>query len=265
MPVRLQGGCSMFPEVIADVEKYIASRPNFSREKFAALGKISDRTVYRFLAGEQVSQKSFIAILKVIHGSNHGEVLKQLVEKYPGNKDLQKSADFYKTMRLSFDVDDDLKQFFCRDGLTYQIYLLLTYEDGVSRGIVHDEFGKMGLKLFDELLSKSKLVEVKPGCYRLANHRQGFFEGGILKTLAGRVFELYDADTFGTQDSQLTHMSGWVSEEGFAEIKDVALKAGLRFMDIENKYPGSIPFSLATGLIKIRDDINFQKNSEGLS
>ena len=50
-----------------------------------------------------------------------------------------------------------------------------------------------------------------------------------------------------------------------SKMKDVALKAGLRFMDIENKYPGSIPFSLATGLIKIRDDINFQENSEGLS
>ncbi len=255
----------MFPEVIADVEKYIASRPNFSREKFAKLGKISDRTVYRLLAGEPVSQKSLIAILKVIHGGDHVEVLKQLAETYPDNKALQEAADCYKNLRLSFDVDDDLKEFFCRDGLTYRVYLLLTYDEGVSREIVREEFGKIGLELFDELLNKNKLIEVKPGCYRLANNRQGFSDGEILKTLAGRLFELYDPSTFGTKDSQLTHMSGWVSDEGFAEIKDVALKAGLRFIEIVRNYPGSIPFSLATGLIKIREDINFKKNSEGLS
>jgi len=255
----------MFPEVIADVEKYIATRPNFSKEKFAAQGKISDRTVYRFLKGESVSQKSFIAILRVIYGNNHGEVLKTLVEKYPDNEDLQKSSEFYKSKQLSLDVEDDLKSFFCRDGLTYQVYLMLTFEDGISKENIQFEFGQSGVKLLDELMAKGKLKEVRPGHFRLANYRQGFFEGPILKTLAGRVFELYDPDTFGTKESQLTHMTGWVSEVGFGKMKDVALKAGLKFIDIEKEHPGTIPFALATGLIKIREDVESHKNSEGLS
>ncbi|RYZ85237.1 MAG: hypothetical protein EOP04_16405 [Proteobacteria bacterium] len=255
----------MFPEVIADVEKYIASRPNYSKEKFAAQGKISDRTVYRFLAGESVSQKSFIAILRVIHGSNHGEVLKMLLDKYPDNEDLQKSSEFYKSKQLSFEVEDDLKQFFCRDSLTYQIYLMLTYEGGVSREKIQFEFGQSGIKLLDELATKRKLDEISSGYFRLANYKQGFFDGAILKTLAGRVFELYEPNTFGTKESQITHLTGFVSEDGYGKMKEVALKAGLKFIDIEKEHPGTIPFALATGLIKIRENIESNKHSEGLS
>ena len=254
----------MFPEVVDEVKGFIEAR-NFSVERFASLANVGESTMYRFFRGESISEKSLIAILRVIHGSNHGEVLKQLAERYPDNKDLQKSADFHKTLKSSFDVDEELKQFYTRDTISYQIYIVLTYEDGVSPEIIRDEFGKYGMKLFDELFGKNKLIEVKPGCYRLANLNQGFLDGEILRVLAGRVFELFQPDTFMTKESQITHLTGWTNEEGFAAMKDVELKAGLMVIDILNKYPGTIPFSVATGLIKIRDSINFKKNSEGLS
>ncbi|HET9239209.1 MAG TPA: hypothetical protein VFO10_18255 [Oligoflexus sp.] len=255
----------MVPEVIADVEKYIAEKPNFSKERFAEVSGISYRTLYRFLLGEQISQKSLIAILKTVHGGDHAEVLKELAQRYPGNKSLQEAADNYKNQKLSSDADPEVIAFLRRDKVTFRVYSLLLYEEGVSREIIREEMGKMGLEAFDELLNKDKLVEVKPGCYRLLNYKQGFSDGETLQMSCLRTFELYDPDTYATKESGIGNLIGWISEEGFGESKEVLMEAGAKIIQILRKHPGRIPFSVATGLVRLFDEINFKKNSEGLS
>ncbi len=252
------------PEVVEQVKNCIESRGH-TTERFADIAGVSASTLYRMFRGDPISHKSLVAIYKAMHGGDHVEVLKDLAGRNPENKALQEAANNYKNQKLSFDADPEVLSFLCRDKVAFRIYSLLLYEEGVSREIVRDEMGKMGLEAFDELLNKNKLVEVKPGCYRLLNIRQAFSDGETLQKSCLRTFELYDPDTYATKQSGIGNLIGWISEEGFGESKEVLMEAGAKIIQILRKHPGQIPFSVATGLVRLFDEINFQKNSEGLS
>jgi hypothetical protein len=252
------------PEVVDEVKKYMKDR-GYSIERFADIAGVGESTLYRLFRDQSISHKSLVAIYKAIHGGDHVEVLKDLAQRNPENKPLQQAADNYKNLQLSFDVDPELIEFFCRDRLTFRLFILLTYDDGVSREIVRDEMGKMGIELFDELLTKNKLIEVKPGCFRVLNNRPAFQSGEVLQKLCGLHFELFDSDTYLSRLSAIGFLFGWITEEAFAEAKNVLMSTGARLIEIIQKNPGPIPFSSATGLIRILDDVNFQKNREGLS
>ncbi len=243
----------MFPDVVAEVEGYIESRPNFSVEKFASQGKISERTVYRFLAGEKIAARSLMQILKVLHGNNHGEVLATLRSKYPEDRSLKKMEKFYQDKELSLVVDQYLKDFFVRNTSTYKTLCLLTKYSGLGREDIVAELGIGGGQLFDELLAEGKLIATKLGRYRLEPNALGFFDGKIAKALSLMLFNLYDPETYGTKDAQIGHSSGWVSQEGLTLIKETLIQAFIKCNQIEKENPGSIPFCVSTGMIKISE------------
>ena len=254
----------MVPEVVDEVKRFIDAK-NLSIEKFAGLADVGESTIYRLYRGESISDKSLVSILKVIHAGNHHVVLKELAEAYPDNKNLQDAAACYKKAKYSFVTDSELKEFYGRDRLSQRLYILLTYDEGVSREIVREEMGKMGIELFDELLNKGKLTEIKPGCYRLPNNRQGLVDGELLKILGIRTFEQYDKNTYLTDDSAIGYLTGWVDEQGFGELKQCGLATGMRYLEIMERRPGRIPFAIASCQVKILNEVDFKKNSEGLS
>jgi hypothetical protein len=251
----------MFPEVIAEVKGFIDAR-NVSVEKFASQARVGERTMYRFLKGEPVSEKIFLKILQTVHGKNYKQTLNALREKYPDDESIKRLVLMYESKaKQNLVVDEFFRDFYTKNVDNYRLVSLLSNDEGVSKAEIQAQLGSKGLKGLEVLSLNGKVTDLGQGRYRLEKHRYGFFDGNTAKALTTLAISLYDPETFGTSDSQIGHMNGWTSEEGLKQIKQTLMEAIMKCLKIEANNLGNVPFSLATCMIKTQEETSDNDSS----
>lgn len=173
--------------------------PNLSSVQLAKRLGLSTSTFSRF-ENREIIKPNFIHALKVVREvcgetrlqdfikGHYPEMYNDFANTYPGNSEL----DF---------IPQETEVFF-QDPTTFELMLMATTNQGVTKEIVIAEFGKRGLLTLEKLVEKSVLKE-ESGKFTLGSKVNAGQET-VKKLLQNLINSSYDLDAFGTHTNWLS-------------------------------------------------------------
>lgn len=206
------------------------SYPNFSSAQLAQRMGLSSSTFNR-IENREIRKPTFAYALKIVREAcgeekvqtfikNHyPEMYKDFETTYPGNAD----AEF---------VPVEAESFF-QDANTYEIMVMATTTNGLTRKIVGDEFGNRGLQTLDKLIEKGVLKE-EHGKFTLGTKVNAGQET-VKKLLQNLINTSYDLSLFGTHKNWLSLQYESVNSDiVIPKIRNVYINANKEIREILN-------------------------------
>ncbi len=175
------------------------SYPNFSSAQLAQRMGLSSSTFNR-IENREIKKPTFAYALKIVREACGEEKVQTFIKNhYP-----EMYSDFEKTYPGNADAEFvplEAEAFF-QDASTYEIMVMATTTNGLTRKIVSEEFGNRGLQILEKLIDKGVLKE-EHGNFTLGTKVNAGQET-VKKLLQNLINTSYDLSLFGTHKNWLS-------------------------------------------------------------
>ncbi len=234
-------------ELISSLQSLIASylekNPSLTLNAFAARSQVPVTTLRRLMSGQQKNEIAPHSVLNLVSYVYREKNLSVLIEKTETviAEFLRKHFGafiFASEKRVySLDLNQEL-----RDETKYLIYKLAANHNGTDIMTIIENFGTLGKKKAEEMLSKGLLVE---GGARLHAKEKNFsLDLTVAASHLGALVDFYKPAAMAEGTSTFVSMSESLSLEAIQEIRKVQCEAVLKIHALMNdqKNFGEIPY-----------------------